>query len=248
MPQDGTYPPLDVPKPVAEGVWVVDSGPQHILGQPLPVRMTVLRLADGGLWLHSPTRHSGPLAQALRALGPVRHLVSPGTAHWVHLPGWQQAMPEARLWAPAEVVARAAGQGVTLRPHGTLEAAAPPDWAGQIGHEVLRGRGFVEFAFHHAASRTLVLTDTVQAMEPGRLPLLAGWLVRLLGAAGPAGETPRHVRLLMRRHAGENRAAAQRLLALAPERVVFAHGAFYAEDGAARLRRAWGWMLESDKP
>jgi hypothetical protein len=113
---------------------------------------------------------------------------------------------------------------------------------------VLRGRGFVEFAFHHAASRTLVLTDTVQAMEPGRLPLLAGWLVRLLGAAGPAGGTPRHVRLLMRRHAGDNRAAAQRLLALAPERVVFAHGTFYAEDGAARLRRAWGWMLESDKP
>jgi hypothetical protein len=51
------------------------------------------------------------------------------------------------------------------------------------------------------------------------------------------------VRLLMRRHVEANRAAAERLLALAPERVVFAHGAFYAADGAARLRRAWRWML-----
>lgn len=243
MARDGTYPPLDVPKPVADGVWVVDSGPQYVLGLPLPVRMTVLRLADGGLWLHSPTRHSGPLAQAIRALGPVRHLVSPGTAHWVHLPGWQAAFPEAKLWAPSDVVARAAGQGVTLRANGALGAEPPTEWAGEISQDVLRGRGFIEIAFHHAASRTLVLTDTVQAMEPARLPFLAGTLVRVLGAAGPAGGTPGHVRLLMRAQAEANRAAAGRLLALAPERVVFAHGAFFPEDGATRLRAAWAWMF-----
>ncbi|MFC7540556.1 hypothetical protein ACFQU2_15235 [Siccirubricoccus deserti] len=33
---------------------------------------------------------------------------------------------------------------MTLHPHGTLDAAPPSDWAGQIAHEVLRGRGFVE--------------------------------------------------------------------------------------------------------
>ena len=32
MAQDGTYPPLDVPKPVAESVWVVDGGPQRVFG------------------------------------------------------------------------------------------------------------------------------------------------------------------------------------------------------------------------
>ena len=51
-----TYPPLDVMKPVADGVWIVDSGPLRVLGMPLPVRMTVVRLASGDLWLHSPTR------------------------------------------------------------------------------------------------------------------------------------------------------------------------------------------------
>ena len=54
--------PLDTPKPVAAGVWVVDSGPQRVLGLPIPLRMVVLRLADGGLWLHSPTRFSPALA------------------------------------------------------------------------------------------------------------------------------------------------------------------------------------------
>ena len=28
------YPPLDAPKPVADGVWIVDSGPQRVLGLP----------------------------------------------------------------------------------------------------------------------------------------------------------------------------------------------------------------------
>src|SRR3954470_1958886 len=65
------YPPLDVPKPIADGVWVVDSGPMEVFGIPLPIRMTVLRLADGGLWLHSPTRLTPALAAALQALGPI---------------------------------------------------------------------------------------------------------------------------------------------------------------------------------
>jgi hypothetical protein len=243
MPGEGTYPPLDVPKPVAEGVWVVDSGPQKVLGMPIPVRMTVLRLADGGLWLHSPVQYSPGLAEALQPLGPIRHLVSPGTAHWTHLQNWQAALPEARLWAPHGVVERARDQGTALRAHGTLGPEPPPDWAGQMEQDTLQGAGFVEIPFFHRPSRTLLLTDTVQAMEPDRLPWAMGLLVRALGAAGPEGGTPRHVRLVLNRHRDHNREVLRRLLALEPERVIFAHGAWYAADGAARLRRAFGWLL-----
>lgn len=242
MPTDVTYPPLDVPKPVADGVWVVDSGPQRVLGLPVPLRMTVLRLGDGGLWLHSPVHHTPALAAALEALGPVRHLVSPGTAHWMHLQPWQGAFPEAKLWAPHGVVDRARDQGVALRAAGVLGPEPPPDWAGQIAQETLLGAGFIEVAFFHRASRTLVLTDTVQAMEPARLPTGMGLLVRALGAAGPAGGTPRHVRLVLRRYPDHNRATFARLVALEPERVIFAHGAWFEADGTARLRHALRWL------
>ena len=242
MPVDVTYPPLDVLKPVVEGVWVVDSGPQHVLGMPIPVRMTVLRLADGGLWLHSPTRFSPALAAALRALGPIRHLVSPGTAHWIHLQPWQAAFPEALLWAPRGVVERARSQGTALRAHGVLGQEPPLDWAGQIAQETLVGTGFIEVACFHLASRTLVLCDTLQALEPARLPWFMGLLARALGAASPAGGTSRHVRLLLARHRDHNRAALGRLLALDPVRVVFAHGAWFTTNGAARLRDAFAWM------
>jgi hypothetical protein len=243
MPHDATYPPLDIPKPVAEGVWVVDSGPQKLLGLAFPIRMTVLRLADGGLLLHSPTRHTPALQAALGALGPIRHLVAPDTAHWSHASPWTKAVPGARLWTAPGVVDRARGQGVELVAHGVLDRIAPPDWAGQMEQAVFRGPGFAEVAFHHQASRTLVLTDVVQSMEPGRLPLATRLLAGAVGAAEAGGATPAHLRLVLGRRRAENRAAAERLLALDPIRVIFAHGAFFAEDGAARLRRALGWLL-----
>ena len=243
MAEDGTYPPLDTPKPLADGAWVVDGAPQRVLGLSLPTRMTVLRLADGGLWLHSPTRHTPALEAALAALGPVRHLVAPNTAHWVHASPWHKAVPDAKLWAAPGVADRARGQDVHLRASGTLGDAPPPDWDGQIEHAVFSGTGFVEVAFHHRASRTLVLTDIVQAMRSGDLPLATRLFARAVGSAKAEGETPAHVRLVLNRRRPANRAAAERLLALRPERVIFAHGDFYKEDGTARLRGALDWLM-----
>ena len=46
---DAGYPPFDVPKPVAENVWIVDGAPLRMMGLWLPVRMTVVRLGSGEL-------------------------------------------------------------------------------------------------------------------------------------------------------------------------------------------------------
>jgi hypothetical protein len=76
---DVSYPPLDVPKPIAK-----NSGPLRVMGLiPLPVRMTIIRLADGGLLLHSPTRFDFDLARELEKIGPIRYLVAPNSAHWM---------------------------------------------------------------------------------------------------------------------------------------------------------------------
>jgi hypothetical protein len=63
------YPPLDTPKPIADGIFIVDSTLPGLLGKVLPVRMTVIRLPDGTLLLHSPTRLTEALRQALLRLG-----------------------------------------------------------------------------------------------------------------------------------------------------------------------------------
>jgi len=91
--RDVTYPPLDSPKLVAEGIWIVDSGPIKPAGLALPLRMTIFRTPGGGLLLHSPCNHTPALARKLEAIGPIEHLLAPTTAHWTFLKDWQTAFP-----------------------------------------------------------------------------------------------------------------------------------------------------------
>lgn len=47
-----TFASLDILKPVGDGIWIADIGPLHAVGAiPLPVRMTVMKLEDGGIVL-----------------------------------------------------------------------------------------------------------------------------------------------------------------------------------------------------
>src|SRR4051812_36812488 len=103
---EGVYPPLDVLKLVHRDVWMVDSGPIKVWGLKLPVRMTVLRLSGGDLWLHSPTRLTNELRIQLEAEGRIRHLVAPDIAHWSFLPEWQQTYPGAVVWATPGLLER----------------------------------------------------------------------------------------------------------------------------------------------
>lgn len=98
-PRQNTDPPLDRPKQVAANVWIVDSGPMMAMGiLPLPVRMTIARLADGGLWVHSPTRFFAMLLRQREELGPIRHFVAPNSAHRTFLGEWQTYVPGATTW------------------------------------------------------------------------------------------------------------------------------------------------------
>ena len=239
------YPPFDLPKPLAPDLWVVDAEPMRIMGAAVPVRMTVARLSDGGLWLHSPTRCGPAVLDALGALGPVRHLVAPNVAHWTFLEGWQRACPEAVTWAAPNLRRRIAVRMSRVRLDRDLGDGPPEEWADEIDQAIVPGGlGFREVAFLHRAGRTLVLTDLVLNLEDERVPAATRAYARATGTRAPHGSTPRYLRaaiLLRRRDAA---AAVERILAWAPERVVFAHGRPFEEDGAERLRRAMAWLVD----
>lgn len=238
------YPPLDTLKPVAENVWIVDSGP---LGRwmRLPVRMTVVRLGSGALWLHSPTRSTPSLRAELAALGPVAHLVAPNSAHWMFAAEWQRACPDAATWAGPGLRERAAVRKSGLRLDGDLSDAPPPVWSDEIDQVVVPGGlGFREVVFLHRPSRTLVLTDLVANLEASRLPLAARTFAGLVGALAPNGRAPIYLRMVVKLRREDAAAAAIRMIGWGPERVIFAHGAWFARDGTAQLRRALDWLVE----
>lgn len=239
-----TYPPLDTPKPVAPGLWIVDSGPLRILGMPLPVRMSVLRLRTGDVWLHSPTRYDDRLRRDIEALGPIRHLVAPNVAHWTFLKAWQEHCPDATVWAAPGLAERGQVRRSGLRIDRTLGDAVPTEWSGDLEQVVVPGGlGFREVAFFHTATRTLLLTDLVLNLEPHRLPWLMRVGARLAGIAAPDGRAPIYLRLVVRLRRRDAARAASALVRLRPERVMFAHGAWFERDGTAALRHSLRWLL-----
>jgi Domain of unknown function (DUF4336) len=238
------YPPLDSLKPVTDDVWIVDSGPLRAFALPIPVRMTVVRLQGGELWLHSPTRFTPELKEALSALGRISHLIAPSVAHWSFVKEWQQQCAGAIAWAAPGLSERSPVKKSGVRFDAIL-GPLPAEWADELEQiNVPGGFGANEVAFFHRRSRTLILTDLVENFEPEKLSRGMRLLVRLMGAMAPDGKAPLHYRFAINRKREQAAAAARRIIAWAPERVIFAHGRWFESEGTRRLRRSLRWLLD----
>ena len=131
------YHPLHTLKPFGDNIWTADGGEIRMafpLGIKIPfsTRMTVVRLADGGLWCHSPIAPAPELLAQIDALGEVRHLVSPNKIHYACIGAWQAHYPQAAAWASAGVRERAAAQGIAVAFKRDLGDHAPPEWADDL--------------------------------------------------------------------------------------------------------------------
>jgi len=243
----GLYTPLNTLKPIAAGIWVVD-GPivqMAALGMhmPFPTRMTLVRLADGGLWCHSPIAPDEALFAAIDALGPVRHLVSPNLLHYAHMAAWKRRYPEAIAWASPGVHERAASQHIDVHFDADLDDAPPPDWADTLDQLRFRGsRVLQEIVFLHRPSATLIVADLIENFEASKLPASMRWMARLGGVLDPDGKAPLDLRLTYLGHKSAARAGLARILAWQPQRVILAHGRCYLDHAAAELARAFRWL------
>ena len=205
--------------------------------------MAVVRLDDGGLWLWSPIALSVEIEKEVRALGPVRHLVSPNKLHHLFLAAWKAKFPDAKLWGTASTVVRFG----ELEFAGALTDDPPPDWAGQIDQYHFDNSRFLdEVAFFHRKSRTAIVADLSQPFSEAFLkrhwPFWLRWIARRVGMVEGRGYPPVELRLTFR-HRAAARAKVRALIDEQPERVVVAHGEIARSGGAAYLRRAFSWLL-----
>jgi hypothetical protein len=236
-----TYPPLNVLKPVGKRIWIVDSGPLHAVGIiPLPVRMTVMQLNEGGLLLHSPTQCNSRLRDELKNLGPVRHLVAPNSAHWTFVKDWTAHFPDALAWSAPGLRQRRQVKRAAIAWHDDLGASSQALWAPDIEQIEVPGiGGFREVCFFHRPSGSLVLTDLVQNLDEEHMSALMRLLSRLVGTQEKA---PVYLRLIVKLKGKDARDAAARLMSLQPDRVIFSHGAWFEHDASERLRKSLDWL------
>lgn len=240
------YEPLNVLKPVGPEIWIVDGPAIRFYGLPFSTRMTVVRLANGDLWLHSPTAFDAALAENLRALGRVAHLIAPNWIHYAYTADWLEVFPKAQSWAAPGVAKRAVSRGVEMRIDHDLrinEAEGP--WQGEIDQMVVQGsKVHHEAVFFHRASKTLILTDLIENFEAAKVPRWMALLGKLGGIMAPNGQMPRDMRMTFRGNHDLLREAVERMIGWGPERIILAHGQWFEERAEAELRRAFHFVLK----
>ena len=204
---------------------------------PYPTRMAVARLADGCLWVWSPVALTDALAEAVAALGPVAHIVSPNKIHHLFLAAWAGRWPEARLYAPPGLAERKPEISFDRE----LGDDPEPAWAAEIDQVIFRGSvAMEEVAFFHRPSLSAIVGDLVQR-HPESLSGWRGALMRLDGLVGARGSTPREWRASFLRRAPA-RAARAKLLGWRPERLLIAHGACAQQGASEILEDALSWI------
>lgn len=220
-------------EPLTRAVWTA-NGAFRIFGMSLGHRMTVVRLAGGGLWLHSPVEWSEPLAAALAGLGPIEHWVAPSRTHDLFLDAWFERVPDAATWGAPKL----------RRPHpewsftGWLAEDLDAPWRDEIDLLPLEGAPRLgEWMFLHRPSRTAITADALFNLGCEARGLTA-LLHRLYGVRGEA-RASRLLRAIVRDRAAWNR-SLERVLAWDFERLVVGHGAPITDDPQAKLRAAWG--------
>jgi hypothetical protein len=217
-------------------LWVLDK-PFRIPGAELGVRMTVVRLKNGDLWVHSPVRTTPEERGAIDGLGRVAHIVAPSKVHHLFAAELRACYPEAKLYVAPGLAqknrALVASEPLTERP--------PSAWGGEIDQIPLSGAPAIsETVFRYG--RTLIVTDLVfnyvSAESFGTKLFLT-----LDGALGGL-RASRLLRLCIKDKAAA-RASIERILAWDFDSIIVCHGEVLSTGGRDELRRAFRFLLSS---
>jgi Domain of unknown function (DUF4336) len=220
---------------ITEGIWAAEHDLYLPGGVCFRGRMTAVRLADGGVLLHSPIPVDDALAAQIAQIGPVTQLVGPNLFHHTHLSAAQQRWPEARLWGAPGL----AQKRKDLRFAGAVDSADAP-WKAELRPIVLQGCPMVnETVYLHEASGTLVCADLVFHIH--QWPNFATSMVLWMTGTRDRLAMSRSWRLFARDRSAFATSMRQ-VLALPFDRLVMAHGEVVEGKGHAELERAAAWI------
>ncbi len=222
-------------RPLDSDLWCLDSDLRLAPGFHLPIRTTVVRLASGGLWLHSPIAIDDPTAAALAELGPVEHIVAPSLLHHLFAAAARERWPAATLHAPASLVSK--------QPKLAIDRPLAEDsrWPELAIVQIAGAPSIDEHIFVHRPSGTLIVTDllfNVHEVAGVMSPLI----LRMVGAWRKLAQS--RVWRSAVKDRGAAKASVERLRTLDFGRLVPAHGEVVeGSDTHERVRAALHWML-----
>jgi hypothetical protein len=200
----------------------------------LTTRMTVVRLRDGSLWVHSPIAPTRELIEALQKIGIVRYVVAPNKSHHLFFLEFLRAHPAAQGYIAA---------GLELkRPDLKQFPQVPPEapWGCEIQSFFIEGLPILnETVWFHSDTGTLILTDLLFCFSEATRGV-TGLVAKLLGVHGKLGMSR-----TMKWATKDKQALARSvlpLLSLPVRRVIVAHDQIIDDHPVDKLVQAFVWL------
>ncbi len=200
--------------------------------------MTVVRLPDDELWVHSPIPLTDALFGEVASLGRVSHLVAPNRFHHLSVSSWRDAFPEAVVHVAPDLL----DKRPDLAAAKVLDEASRASWSGGLEQVVVQGMPLInEVVFFHASSTTLIATDLAFNIGSTSPPLTRA-VFRFIGSYGRL--SPSFVERVLVRDRAAFRKSLEQILSWPFERVIVAHGGVSETGGRSELERGYAWVLE----
>lgn len=219
---------------IADKLWIA-AAPTRFLCFEVGTRMTLVRLGDGRLWLHSPIPMDAALLAEIRALGDVAFIVCPNDFHHLYAQAAVEAFPNAQLFGPKSL----AKKRKDLRFTAHFDGHTPEAWQADLTAIAINGSLLNETVFYHSASQTLISSDLLENFHhcdhaPTR------WWLKIGDCYGKA-----NWHRLLRITYTQRKAARQSidsLLALPLKRIIIAHGELIEDNANEVLRQGMAWL------
>jgi glyoxylase-like metal-dependent hydrolase (beta-lactamase superfamily II) len=217
------------------GLWTFHQR-LSVMGVEIGTRMTVVRLSDGGLLVHSPIRLTPELEQKLASLGRVEHVLAPNLDHYLFVAAFRERYPHARFYATPGVAPKL--------PEVRFDAELRFGQTAPLGDGIEQAwfrsnHELQELVLLHRSTRTLITADLAFNMQSSD-GLISKLMLKLNDSYLTFGPSR-----VCRAHITEPvmaRSDVDAILALKPERAIVAHGEILGAGATAAIERAYSWL------
>lgn len=217
---------------VHEKLWVKQV-PLRFFGVQIGTRMTVIRLPENHLFVHSPIALTPATKASLNMLGAVTYVVSPNNMHHLFIGDYFEAYPSARIYASPGLREKRED----LQFYKILGDKPEYDWSQFIDQMIFYGGSTLkEVVFFHRETRTLIVADLLMNFQENSPPLTK-FLTNIAGAyqipTSPIGaEADETQRVIARK-------SVMRILEWDFDRIILSHGDIIHTGGKAIFCQAF---------
>ncbi|WP_287299345.1 hypothetical protein [Mesorhizobium sp.] len=197
--------------------------------------MTVVRLSNGDLFLHSPIKFDQRLANELQAQGrPVTTCRQPISLRSYRRVG--EGLSRRITWASPRVRQRARARRTAIEFARDLGPTPPEEW-GEIDQTFFPGGYFKEYIFFHRGSKALIITDTIINLELDKIAEPWRTATKLTGMYHPHGQIFFGMRLPLLLQRRKAKAALRKIHSWQPDRILLSHGRCFDTRADEVIRR-----------